>query len=165
MSGEGYGIGTYGANQGFGYLNDDDDDGTGAGSLPATFDILDGGVTGTVARGSTWTQDCAATATGSSQTNASFSVAITLSSNDDFGLRPSTYALDGWTETGWSTSDTGFNWSNTFTRDPLAIGVTHPKVSFSPTLYGGGSISLTAVLVHTDQVPSHIGFGTAFSWS
>lgn len=139
-----------GANVGFGYLGDDDDDAETGGAGADTFDAVfasydtDWGIN--VA--STFTLACVVGV--GAQTLGSVRVSVEHSTTT--GVAPVTVDLDGWTETGW-TSDLSDrpHWYNTLTRASLAVGTTGPSFSFSYTTTGVVTVSTADVAPTTAE--------------
>lgn len=162
MSGDGDGYGQLGANVGFGYLNDDDDDAAGGG-VPIAFDVISGGTFGVVATGSAWGQTFAAKATGGAQTNGTFTVFVTLPSND--WQPPTTAALAGWTETGWTNTSgpVPYVWQNVFTLAALTSGTEYDvQVQVNENISGTVSFQCNIGAPKTDQATG-VGFGIGYA--
>lgn len=135
-----------GANVGFGYLTEDDDDDGGAVSTPDAFDATFASYDATGAVGELVDYMLAISAN-SAQTNGT--VVIQILEPSAGAVSPVTVDLDGWTQTGWS--HLGTTWTNTLTRASVASGTDNPTFKLVSTESGTVTVSTATPSPETDD--------------
>lgn len=135
------------SNVDFDYLGDDDDDDDTGGAGGNVFDAtINASLVSSAAVGDNISFQVDATAGGGAQTSGAIKVTITEASGA-VASTPSTTALAGWSESGWSYAS-GV-WTNTLTKASVAVGTTSPTFQFTATSGTGGGF-----IVATSTAPS-----------